>query len=60
MPVTEGSMEYVDMYIDEPQQAEPEEDLDISEAGEEKAHNISQEDFLKLMLRWNSRQKLPG
>ena len=53
-------MEYVDMYIDEPQQAEPEEDLDISEAGEEKAHNISQEDFLKLMLRWNSRQKLPG
>ena len=38
-------MESVDMYIDESQQAEPEENLDISEAGEEKPRNIFQHYF---------------
>ena len=38
-------MESVEMYIDESQQAEPEENLDISEAGKEKPHNIFQHDF---------------
>ena len=52
-------MESVDMYIDESQQAEPEENLDISEAGEEKPRNIFWKIFLRLMLRRNSRQKLP-
>ena len=41
LPVTKGSMESVDMHIDEPQQAEPEEDLDISEFREDKPQNIS-------------------
>ena len=45
LPVTRGSMESVDMHNDEPQQAEPEEDLDVSEFREEKPHNISQDDF---------------
>ena len=34
-------MESVDMHVDEPQQAEPEEDLDISEFREDKPQNIS-------------------
>ena len=38
-------MESVDMHVDEPQQAEPEEDLDISEFREDKPQNISQDDF---------------
>jgi len=29
------------MHIDEPQQAEPEEGVDMAEVGEEKPHNIS-------------------
>ena len=51
-------MESVDMYIDESQQAEPEENLDISEAGEEKTTIFFSMISLRLML--NSRQKFPG
>ena len=39
MPAIGEPMESDDVYIDEPHQAKPEEDVDMAEAGEEEPHD---------------------